>query len=416
MRRLYSPGRRIQKDAVKFLPPRLFALSLLSAVLGGAALAHEGVRTWTDVDGRKVEAAYLSHDEKSVTMRLSGGQEANVPLERLSHQDMEFLEELGKASGGEAAGEEALNWDAPWPETIDLGGEPTIEVVEENAEERRFIYISDHYRFTSDVRLSKQVVSTFADMFEATQLFCRSLPLGMDGGRKREGRYDILLFETFESYVEAGGPPTSAGVFIGRKNLVMVPLTSLGVKKVGSGYMRDRSRDDGILVHELVHQLTPPVYFRPGARGWFTEGIAEYGRRTPYGYGRFKVKGNLDDIREKVIAYGKDRTYGRALGEEIAAPPLERFMLMDYGEFTAGDANFNYGFATLLAVYFFELDGEGDAARMKAFLKALREAGPKTPPRELLEPLLDGRSFEELQEDISKAWKSKGVKIEWRAG
>ena len=50
--------------------------------------------------------------------------------------------------------------------------------------------------------------------------------------------------------------------------------------------------------------------------------------------------------------------------------------------------------------------GEGDGKRIKAFLKVLREGkeGEKA-----LDVLLDGRTFEQLEKDIVKAWGRKGV-------
>ena len=57
----------------------------------------------------------------------------------------------------------------------------------------------------------------------------------------------------------------------------MVPLESLGVRTLGSGYTLDRGKSNNTLPHELIHQLTPPPYFRHGSVGWFIEGIAEYG-------------------------------------------------------------------------------------------------------------------------------------------
>ena len=191
----------------------------------------------------------------------------------------------------------------------------------------------------------------------------------------------------------------------------MVPLTSLGVRPVGSGYMRDRDKSDGTLIHEITHQLTPRNYYFAGARGWFSEGIAEYTTATPYRSGRFKVKTNFDDIVEYATAYGKKGTRGRALGEEIRAPSLKEYMLMSYSDFTSSRANFNYGFGLILTTYFLHMDGEGDAARMKGFLKELRKMKWNDPPDAALEKLLDGRTFDELEEDVAKAWRRKGVKI-----
>lgn len=374
-------------------------------------------REWTDIDDRKVEASYVSHDENGVTMRLPDGREAVVPLERLSKADLEYLENRPSPDDetDEPGSGDELNWDDEWPNLI--RGESTIEIEieKEDAEADRYMYTSENYRFVCDVRLSKSVVSNFARMFEATHLLCRSLPLALSGGLKTDGKYEILLFETKEAYVRAGGPPSSAGVFISGpgKNTVMVPLTSLGVKKVGSGYMRDRDADDATLVHELIHQLTPSSYFQVGARGWFTEGIAEYGANSPYRSGIFKIRTNQDEIQEAVTGYGEDGKGGRALGEEIKAPRLKDFMLMDYGNFTGSNPMFNYGFSTLLVTYFCHYDGDGDGARLKAFLKAMRDPATRRNPEPAFKALRGERTWQELEEDVTAGWRRKGVKIEF---
>jgi hypothetical protein len=400
--------------------------NLILIVLAGVLATFPGVldgRIWSDVRGIEFEAEAVSQTEDTVSLRLPDGQELEVPWDRLILEDREFLlkraVELEKAAEQEAKEkaerevEDGLNWDDPWPESIDFKEDPEIDVVEENSETNRFIYTSTNYRFTCDVRLSKSVVSTFADMFESTHNYCRALPLAITGGGMRDGKYDILLFETKESYIKAGGPPSSSGVFMSRRggSVVMVPLTSLGVRPVGSSYMRDRDKSDGTLIHEITHQLTPGAYFAKGARGWFSEGLAEYTTATPYRNGRFKVRNNFDDIEEYATAWGKDGSRGRALGDKINAPALRDYMLMSYADFTGDRANFNYGFGLIITTYFLHLDGEGDAARMKEFLKELRRIKRGEDSSKALDKLLDGRTWDELENDISDGWGRKGVDI-----
>lgn len=303
--------------------------------------------------------------------------------------------------------EEKLNFDAKWPDRVRFDGDPRIEVIKEDATERSFIYVSDHYRYASDVRLSMSVVKGFAVMFEATHAYCRELPLALDGGDLTDGKLLIRLYEHEEGYHRAGGPPGSAGVFIPRRKCVMVPLTSLGVRKVGSGYMFDRDKCNTTLTHELTHQLTPEWYFQPGALGWFSEGLAEYVACTPYRAGVFQIRGNRRDVVKYVTDYGNKGRGGMALGDEVVLPPLEKFWSMPYSDFTAGGSR-TYGGGLLLTYYFAHMDGKEDAARLKDFLKKLRE---EKDGNDALMPLLDGRTVAELQEQISKEWKKRGIGI-----
>lgn len=388
---------------------RIMAATMISAYPASA-------RTWTDVQGRKLEADLVSSNGTDVTLKLDAGKTVSILLAKLSAEDRKFVSEQavegdGTEKQGSGAEKESLNFDQPWPDNVRFDEDPQVEIVSEDKEANRYVYESASFRFVSDVRLSKQVVKGFAVMFESTYEYCRALPLAISGGEKTDGKFQILLFEKKEDYVSAGGPPESAGVFMGGKQVVMVPLTSLGVKAVGSGYMLDRDVSNRTLIHELTHQLTPRPYFQPGAMGWFTEGIAEYVSATPYRHGRFKVKSNFDDIVAYATGYGKDNNGGRALGQEFKAPSLKDYFQMPYSSFTGTDANKNYGLALMLTTYFLHLDGDGDGARMKEFLKALRD-GKKG--QEALDVLLGSRDYAEMEEAISKGWRRKGVKIEFQ--
>lgn len=383
----------------------------LLALLCGLTHAAE-IRTWTDVQNRKIEASLVRVDGDSIVLKLKDGREVPLPISRLSEADKMHVAEAKIIDDGTSpkAPEtdkpaDALNFGDPWPERIKFTEDPEINTVEEDADKKRFIYESANYRYVCDVRLAKSVVKGFAVMFEATHLFCRTMPLGVNGGKGKDGKHQILLFEKFDDYVKAGGPPSSAGVFMGGRGVVMVPLGSLGVKQVGSGYMLDRDKSSKTLPHELTHQLTPDVYYQKGPLGWFSEGIAEYVAVTPYRAGSYAVRGNQKDIFDYATGYGSKDMGGRALGTKIDLPPLKSFMLQSYAEFL-DQPQLSYGCGLLITTYFLHMDGEGDGKRIKAFLKALHEGmdGEKA-----LDLLLDGRTFKQLEEDLTKAWSRKGV-------
>jgi hypothetical protein len=374
-------------------------------------MARQIERVWTDDQGRHTKALLLRVENGNAILQLPSGKESPFPIAKLSEDDQLWVRNFSQKKETNISGnadEPKPNFNAPWPERIKFSDDPEIITVKEAKEDREFVYESANYRYICDVRLSNSVVKGFAVLFEATHQFVRELPLAVDGGTKKDGKYEIILFEFEKDYVAAGGPPGSAGVYIGGKNIVMVPLTSLGVKKSGSGYSLDRDKSSKTLPHELTHQLTPDPYFAAGSMGWFTEGLSEYVATTPYyAGGMFNVKANSKPIIEYATAYGKDGTGGRGLGKEIKLGPLKNFMLQSYSDFTS-NAQINYGCGMLITNYFFHMDRKEDAARIKKFLAALRE---NKHGEAALEVLLDGQTWLELEKDIAKAYSGKGVKF-----
>ncbi|HEX5790929.1 MAG TPA: hypothetical protein VFY13_07230 [Luteolibacter sp.] len=390
---------------------------LMLALFG---LAGE-VREWTNQEGRKIRAALVECVDGNAVLKMEqGGRDYKVPLASLSKADVDYVQEWmrnkptpgtdkGKEPGKSPAATAADNWNAEWPTLISGDVSPEIEVVEEDDAQKRYVYRSPHYEFVCDVKLSQNVVNRFSILFEATNLYARSLPLALAKAHQAQ-RHTILLFETFESYVRNGGPPGSAGVYMSGKDVIMVPLTSLGVIKGAGGYRVDYDKGNKTLPHEITHQLTDMPYFAPGAMGWFSEGLAEYVATTPYRSGKFVVRGNQSAVEAYVTAYGEKGDGGRALGKKIRVPDLRGFMLQSYESFVA-NGNTNYGIGLLLVYYFCHWDGDQKGGNLKAFLQALKQ-GKRG--EEALQVLLAGRSFDELEVQIAKAWSGRGVTLEFQ--
>lgn len=384
---------------------------MLFAICGLAATGFAEPRSWTNASGKTIQAELVDVSGGKAFLKM-GNSQFEVPVETLSPADQEFIGKWKKAAPTDTAGDGSVqpNWDGPWPTLVAVDIEQEIEVLKEDDGAKEYIYASPHYEFICDVKLNTSVVKRFSLLFEATNQVCRELPLGMVKPF-REERHKIHLFETREAYIEKGGPPDSAGVYISRggEGDILVPLTSLGVKKVGSNYSVDYDKENTTLSHEITHQLTDYHYYAQGSRGWFTEGMAEYIANSGYRSGKFDID-DLQKLIARVTAYGENNTGGRALGEEFTAPDLETYFMQDYDSFTA-NGNLNYGLGALVVYYFFHMDGEKDAANIKAFLKALKEE--KTPPQ-LFEPLLAGRTWDEMEADITQGWRSRGVKINFQ--
>ncbi|MFD2159379.1 hypothetical protein ACFSW8_10750 [Rubritalea tangerina] len=385
--------------------------SVLPAVFVGSALLL-GARTWTDVKGRKIEADIVSKTTSAVVVKKKG-KEITIPLVKLSQADRDFVagweapsDEVVKKDEGkvtDAKVEEYFN--LPWPKLI--SADNGLEIEETSGPNETYVYRSPNYEFVSDTKLSKVVVKRFAVLFEATRLYVQQMPYASLKAYKEGANYKVMLFDSMNSYHRAGGPVGSAGVYIPSKDIIMVPCQSLGLVRRGSSWALDYDKTNKTLPHEITHQLTDREYYAPGARGWFSEGFAEYIAATPYRSGKFTANKAESSIEQYVTNFSKKDGRGRNLGTEINAPDLKKFMMMSYGEFTA-NGNFNYGLGALLVTYFNHYDGEGDGENLKNFLRALK-AGKKG--EEALEALRAGRSFEELEADITKGWRKRGVKI-----
>lgn len=379
-----------------------FRLAILSALLAGVIPA--GARTWTDRLGRTFEAEFVRMDGANVILTQPGGRVYVTPLADLSAADQAALQ-----AGGQARAKEMVtaNFGRPWPREVRLAGPVVCKVVSEDAKTGRYVYESPGYRFTCDARVTDDALRNFSVMFETTLKYAKSLPLGL-AGRERNGKLDILLFSSMREYVRAGGSPNSAGCFT--RGVVLVPMASLGLVQGGTGFSLDIKRDNKVLIHELVHQLTPMAYMQPGALGWFSEGLAEYMAITPYNWGYFSPDIHGNTVKAYVTALGENGGGGRALGTRIIAPKLKDFLLMPYNQYSGANANFNYGLGLLLTHYFLHMEGGGQAIRITRFLKG-QQAGSQGEPA--LNPLLGGGTYEKLEGEISAAWARMGVQIQF---
>ena len=408
-------------------------------------------RVFTDKAGKKFEASIMSMTNDSVTLMVPGkGKIYTVPVANLSDIDRDYLKALQKkqrkpatstthvkpatprmprratnprsyknrptSNHGVRPSQTAAiqakhrlvdNYLTNWPTAISISTGVHVNVVSEDDAKKRYIYHSPNYEFICDVRLSKTIVQKFALMFEATREYCRLLPISSMKAHVpgSQFRNKILLFESMQNYVKNGGHPRAAGIFRSDTNAVLVPLRSLGLVKLSGSYNYNNNGSNTVLAHELTHQLTDPEYFSPGARGWFSEGLAEYCSVTNYRSGNYAVRNNKTTIKEYAIGCEK---FGRGIGNKTKAPNLKNFLLQPYSSFTAG-GGYNYRLCTLITYYFFHM--EPDRRNITSFLKALKQG--KT-GEDALAALLNGRTFDEIEKSIHKAWKASGIEINFQ--
>ena len=73
----------------------LVLLTLFLSVVCNAEL-----RTWTAVNGKEVEAEFVSNEKGIIKLKLKTGKVFKVPADKLSKEDNEFISSLAKPEGG----------------------------------------------------------------------------------------------------------------------------------------------------------------------------------------------------------------------------------------------------------------------------------------------------------------------------
>ena len=386
-----------------------FYRDVFCVCLGVGLAGIADAKTWTNAHGGTFEANFVEMDELNVVFAMEGGRRFSMPLLELSAKDQATIRAGAKSP---ILGLNS-NFGRPWPRSVRLSVNPGCKIISEDVAKNHYIYESPGYQFHCDSRITADALANFARVFESTRAYLTELPLSLMSEETMGARSKVLIFAETASYHKAGGPVGSAGCYMSSHRLVLVPMESLGVVRGGTGFSSATDGQNKVLVHELVHQLTPPAYYGYGALGWFSEGLAEYVAATPYFSGSFRPDSHGNAVMEYVCSYGEGGKGGRALGKKISAPRLRDFMLMNYRSFAGNNANRNYGLGLLVTHYFFHMCDNGNARRITAFLKAM-QAGDHGD--EALAKLLGGGSWEKLEKDISDAWRKKGVELVFGGG
>ncbi|MBK1790334.1 hypothetical protein [Persicirhabdus sediminis] len=424
---------------------RITQVCLLIAAFACSASARE----WRDVKaGTSMEAEYVRQQgNKVVLKRTSDGKLFAVEFSRLSLGDQAYVMGMGssKPTASSSSSQkkttapaaknqpspDALagmskkvsndhryyraDFSSPWPTEAYASPRQTIQVIKEDSKNDFYVYRSPHFEFQCDAKLGSSAMSKLARIFEATYDYVNKMPLGMLKAHTRGGYFKVLLVESNHSFMQLGGRSGVGGFYDPEKDHVVVPIHNLGVRKLGGSYRVDHEKTNYILMHELTHQLTEPVYFAQGSRGWFSEGIAEYVAGTRYESGKFHLNTSHQKNLMRYITLGGRHAnvgsqYDQHLVKEVHMPNLEWFMTMSYGQFSGQNARANYAFGLLLTNYFIHLDRGGTRESLNSFLKGLHEG--KT-GQTAIDELLLGRSFDQLEKEIAQAYRRSGLVVKF---
>lgn len=399
---------------MKLLPFSHLAVLLISSAGLHAQTPAPALRTWTSADGRKMEAAFIALEGDAVKVRMANGSTVNVPLARLSAEDQTFAKSQTAAPATDAATTGEVSASKTWPRSFSLPDRPEVVVVKEDAEKNEYIYRSPHYEFQCDSKLGSNVVREFGRIFESTWMLNCMLPLDLKPQpEKLREIFLARLFTNKSDYMEAGGIEGSAGVYMTSKKALMVPLSSLGVKMVGSRVSLENNSDDDMatLIHEITHQMMN--HWMGRLPTWFVEGSAEYVEMLEYKRnGGFSLIG----LNRQLQGYAKRMNYSGG-GKSFTMIDLEELMNIDFARWAAalgkdGAATENYGSAGLLTYYFYHLDGNGDAANIIAYLREIENVKSNEEEQAAVKKhLMRERTYTQLGEDVKKALRKEGIDI-----
>ncbi len=361
----------------------------------------EPVRSWTDVEGRTLNAEFLSLDGDVVVIRRHPDQQIfRIPLGRLSQQDRDYAGRASEKKQESSDSAPALPDKLEWPRRVSSDNFD-VEIVTEDNSTRTYIYRTPHFEFRSDVKLARQVVRTFSAIFESTFASVQSQPLNWDL-RTPETLFVCRLFESRSDYESQGAMPWSGGIYKPSIREIHIPIESLGLKKSSSGYSLDRSGDNSTLVHEITHQVMHDWLGKLPI--WVIEGSAVFMESVPYQRGDFRY--DRMDARQ---------FHSSRAGGTFHIRGLENFMNMSGREWNDAITQDNflstryYHTVYLIYYYFAYLDGDPAGIHFYQYLRAL-ESGQST--REAQAALLAGRTWEELASDMQRAFQRQRMNIE----
>jgi len=380
-------------------------------------------RTWTDTGNREVEATLIRVSAEGATLRLRNGSTITVPLANLSTPDRAWLSAHAASpiasptaapsllANGAAAGDAGSQRD--WPRMVALEAAPDIKVVTEDSAKGEYVYSSDHFEFHCDSSLSPNVVREFSKVFEATRLLNSKLPLGLDP-QPEDGRskFQAHIFTNRNDYLKSGGMKRSGGIYSPADRAIMVPMDSLGVRRVGTRIYVDSTQDYSTLVHETTHQMMN--HWLPVLPVWYIEGSAEYVEIAKYTNGRFSLVQQDSRLRDRLYTWGGYRTFQMV--------PIQELMTMNNNTWSAAFATpsgswRNYASALALTYYFYHLDGRGDGSEFKSYLAAIKDShSPAERDAIAQKYLLRGRSYAILQSDVQKALRRIGITVTFAPG
>ena len=393
----------------------LLPLSLL------AQTAPQAVRVWTNQQGRTVKATLVEVTGVNVVIQLENGTKSTVHIGTLSKPDQDYLQKF-QASKPAAGGATPAMATGPliWPQGILSIDPKTIEVIEgvQDAAARQYHYQAGMFDFTSSAPLAKSVMSEVAADFLLTYKATTLMPWNWEPRPKEGDRFQVLLAETKEDYVNLfGGNDVTVSTTVNGKSLIM--FSALGLKKVGARYQYDaRQKDPGgitfITSYGMFYEL----------RGWMYP-WTKYAFPSIIQHFAYQDNGSIKfaELESPLKKYVKLYTEKYKVEPDLARMIKTMRAGNNDVRTDAKELNLQLHFdSALLGYYFAFLDGDGSGAGLHEYYRnVMARAGKsqaastsgmeKATPEEMLNKIFAGRDDARLKVEMTEKFRTVGVRF-----
>lgn len=279
-------------------------LLLISAGLCVAAASF--ARTWTDAQGRKIDAEFGGAAGDNVKLKMPDGREVEYPLAKLSASDQAFVKEQTKpaarteTSGGfvprdltpdyskvrSARGSPPLD-KRMWPLMVVMG--QNLSVPKQVASTpSSATYRLGSFQFETGPDLTAPLVKEVARVFAGAEELFQRLPWDLPPTPpETTGHFTAKLYPSMADY-EKVAPSMSGGFYSLTDKIFHVPYESLGMTRDSKGrWSKTKAFNPDTLMHELTHMMMDRVL--PALPIWVAEGSAEYVETIPLTDGALKL-------------------------------------------------------------------------------------------------------------------------------
>ena len=328
----------------------------------GQAIAQFAVapeREWSPAGNPPVRASLVSFDGQMVVLRLADGRRVPFDARALGDTDRTWLDEWKNSSPVRL----------PDAVTVD-SSKLAVEVVSEDDKSGVCVYRTPHFEFTSEGKLTQNLLRDVARNFEATYELLKVLPWGIDPAPEDGDRFRALLVRSNARYEKEGGPPNSGGVYLGSRKMFVVPFESIGLREIGKSYGKASDYNSDTLVHELTHQMMrASLDILPQ---WVVEGTAEYTNILPLRFGTFRVSSAKTGLKSYL-------DFLKVRGGIPEPHPIEKILAITPEEWSETleknpkESRRMYFTAYLLVYYFMHMDGNGDGAGFVRYMREIRK-------------------------------------------